>query len=340
MKYKIKLLLTIATAGLLLTSCYTQFAASQSRQAWDSYDIIEAESQKTTSISEQDTFYTDDGEQYIGDAPIYSPEINYYYFDGSPYWDSWSYDPYYFSFHFGYYPPYYGSWYGWYPSFPVVYYPVYIYDPYYWDYPPYYVHGGYDRPFQPRPFGRGGTILARGDGSKRISNSSNAGRPRKSRILPPPGDDNDSNSRWFATRSIGSKDNSDGLTHKTIRKTSTGNKTSVSRTSGSSSKRKYYRVKKISNRSTTHRTPTVKKVSRTNTSKSSGSYTSPRSHSSRSYSSGSSRSRSSGSRSSVSRSSTTRSSVTGSSSGRSVSRSSSSRSSSSRSGSSRSSRRR
>ena len=332
MKHTIKLIV----AGLLLTSCYTQFALPQHRQAWDSFDIAETESQTTANAAVQDTFYSDDGEMYSGEAPIYSPEINYYYFDGGPCWDYWDYDPWYFSFHFNYYPPYYGNWYGWYPAFPVVYYPVYIYDPYYWNYPPSY---DYDRPFQPRPFGKGGTILARGDGSKRISRGSNDGRPRKSRILPPPGDNDDSNSRWFATREGGSKDNGDGMTHKTIRKTSTGNKTSVSRSSGSSSKRKYYRVKTPSNRSTSHRVPTVKKVSRSGSSKSSGSYRPSPSRRSRSYSSGSSRSVSRSSRSSVSRSSTSRSSVSHSS-GRSVSRSSSSRSGSSRSHSSRSSRRR
>ena len=334
MRKTIKLLIASMTVSLLVTSCYTQFALPQSRQAWDSYDIAESEPQATADVSEQDTFYTDDGESYIGEAPIYSPEINYYYFDGNPYWDSWGYDPWYFSFH----TYYFGSWYGWYPAFPVVYYPVYIYDPYYWDYPPSY---NYDRPFQPRPFGRGGTVLARGDGSKRISRGSNDGRLGKSRILPPPQDNDDSNSRWFATREGGgSGDNSDGLRHKTIRKTSTGNKTSVSRTSGSSSKRKYYRVKDSSSRSTSHRAPTVKKVSRTGPSKSSRSYTPSSSRSSRSYSSGSSRSSSRSSRSSVSHSSTSRSSVTSSSSGRSVSRSSSSRSSSSRSSNNRSSRRR
>ena len=331
MRNTIQLLITMAFS-LLVTSCYTQFALPQTRQAWDSFDIAEPETQTTASVSEQDTFYADDGETYIGETPIYSPEINYYYFDGNPCWDSWGYDPWYFSFQMNYYPPYYGSWYGWYPSFPVVYYPVYIYDPYYWDYPPSY---DYDRPFQPRPFGKGGTILARGNGSKRISRGSNDGRPRKSRILPPPEDNDDSNARWFATREGGSGDNGDGMTHKTIRKTSTGNKTSVSRTSGSSSKRKYYRVKTSSNSSRNHRAPTVKKVSRTGARKSSRSYTPSPSRSSRSYSSGSSRSASRASRSSVSHSSTSRSSVSGSSSGRSISRSSSSRS-----GSSRSSRRR
>ncbi len=332
----IKSLLISLTAGLLLTSCYTKLAMTQTRQAWDSYEEPEYLAQQQEAA--QDTFYTDDGEMYVSETPIYSPEINYYYFDGSPYWDSWCYDPWYVNIHWGFYPPYYyGGWYGWYPAFPVVYYPVYIYDPYYWDYPP--PSYGYSPPFQPRPFGRGGTILARGNGSKRVALGGSNGRPRKSGIRQPAGSGS-SNDGFIAVRTSGSRSGSDNVKRVTIRKTNTGGKINVSRSGGGTTKRKYYRVNKNSGRSDSYRTPRVKKISRTGKSGSDRSYTSSRSGHTRSSSSVRSRSSYSGSRSSVSRSSSSRSSVSRSSSGRSVSRSSSSRSGSSRSGSSRSSRRR
>ncbi|GEM_PF-6437143 len=165
-KHLLIVLLSILTAGLLVSSCYTQLAMVKHEQAYVSdFDQNDEYDEQTRSDT---LYYEDQG----------GTEINNYYFDRDPllytrfgfsrfdpfFWDDY-YPDMYLDF---YYSDYYYNWpyLGWYRPIYVVGIPGW----YYW-YHPRWGYDGYVPPFKQRSFARGGWT-SRPGGSSRVTRTS------------------------------------------------------------------------------------------------------------------------------------------------------------------------